>query len=66
MNFIDESKIMKVNIYQYETFNSYFISIIIINFSSLSISFIIMSIILDNHEVHESIDNDALSNFVFS
>jgi hypothetical protein len=64
MNFVDESKIMEVDNYQYKLSDSYSVPITTSSPSSSSVSPIIVSATLDNHAVCGPADSGALSNFV--
>ena len=64
MNFVDESKIMEADNYQYEPSDSYSVPITTASPSSSSVPPIIVSATLDNHAVRGPADSGASSNFV--
>ena len=64
MNFVEESKIMEADIYQYEPSNSYSVPTTTASQSSSPVPPIIVAATLDNHVVHGPADSGASSNFV--
>ncbi|TMI77515.1 MAG: hypothetical protein E6H10_18855, partial [Bacteroidetes bacterium] len=64
MNFVDESKIMEADIYQYEPSDSYSVPTTTASPSSSPVPPIIVSATLDNHAVRGPADSGASSNFV--
>jgi hypothetical protein len=64
MNFVDESKIMEADNYQYELSDSYSVPITTASQSSSFVPPIIVSATLDNHAVRGPADSGASSNFV--